>query len=57
MQKNWKQLKKNIGQKVSVKIFNQKIEKIGLVGEKILGHKIGVKNSRRKTDEKNWSSY
>ncbi len=37
--------KKIVGQKESGKNFSQKMEKVGLVDEKILGQKIGVKNS------------
>ncbi len=39
-----------------MKNFSQKIDEMELVGEKILGQKIRVKNSSWKMDEKNWSS-
>ncbi len=32
-------------------------EQSGVVGEKILGRKIDVKNSKRKINWKNWSSW
>ncbi len=48
--------KKISGQKVSVKNFSRKTEKIGLACEKILGKKIEVKNLSWKMNEKNWFS-
>ncbi len=48
--------KKTLGQKVSMKNFSRKSEKIGLVGEKILYQKIRKKNVSWKIDEKNWSN-
>ncbi len=47
--------KKNLGQKVSVKNFSWKMEKM-YYHEKVLCQKIGEKNLSWKMDEKNWSS-
>ncbi len=46
--------KKKLGQKIRMKNFSRKMEKIGLIHKKILGQSIGVKNSNWKMDEKNW---
>ncbi len=49
--------KKIFGQKVSMKNFSRKMEKIGLFCEKILNQKIGLKNSSWKRHDKNWTSW